>query len=265
MAKTFFRSRGLSLPEKWEQPNGQYSEAFKIDERQTAPNSPLTLFREQSLNKYHTEATRTIARGFEDFIDGISGAICDAIDKWLRMASITSALINGPVGALTPGGMVGPPLMPFILASAPKETPALMRYSVAIANAVGNQWQMWQTGVAGTLTFPALAAFPGPMAPPSPNVPVPLVALPSAGESAMSPAMLKSSMQNCLADPDAQHAEALFDALAKALGNVFQTFKASTIVQNVLGMGPVPTFAPPVVLVGPVLGGTVIPKPGVLM
>ena len=67
-----------------------------------------------------------------------------------------------------------------------------------------------------------------------------------------------------LGDPTALHASDLFDAIAKAFSNVFQIFKVSTIVQNVLGMGPIPTFAPPFVPVGPVVMGTVIPTPGVL-
>jgi hypothetical protein len=68
-----------------------------------------------------------------------------------------------------------------------------------------------------------------------------------------------------LADPQALHASDLFDAIAKAFNTVFQTFKASTLVNNVLGMGPVPTFAPPFVPAGPVLMGSVIPMPGVFV
>ena len=58
-----------------------------------------------------------------------------------------------------------------------------------------------------------------------------------------------------LADPTALHASDLFDAISKAFETVFPMFKATTLVNNVLGTGPVPTFAPPVVPVGPVLGG----------
>jgi len=68
-----------------------------------------------------------------------------------------------------------------------------------------------------------------------------------------------------LADPKALHASDLFDAIAKAFNTIFQVFKASTMVQNVLGMGPIPTFAPPFVPVGPVVMGSVIPTPGVLV
>ena len=71
-------------------------------------------------------------------------------------------------------------------------------------------------------------------------------------------------MEANLADPTALHASALFDAIAKAFNTVFQIFKASTLVQNVLGTGPIPTFAPPFVPVGPVVAGIGNGPPGCL-
>jgi len=265
LAKINFISKGINLPMDWSQPGEQYPDAFKPSEVATAPNSPMNLFRDATLNKYHVDTAKTIGKQYEKYIDGICGAICDSIDKWMKMTMITSALINGPVGVVLPGSFVGPPLMPLILATAPKSTPQEMKYSNAVASALGTLWQLWQTGLMGTLMYPAFAAFPGPVAPPMPNIPLPLIAFSSPGESGLSPSTLKITMDANLADPTAQHASDLFDAIAKAFNTVFQIFKASTMVQNVLGMGPIPTFAPPFVPVGPVVMGTVIPKPGVLV
>ena len=265
LAKINFISKGINLPMEWSQPGEQYPDAFKPSEVATAPNSPMNLFRDATLNKYHVDTAKTIGKQYEKYIDGICGAICDSIDKWMKMTMITSALINGPVGVVLPGSFVGPPLMPLILATAPKSTPQEMKYSNAVASALGTLWQLWQTGLMGTLMYPAFAAFPGPVAPPMPNIPLPLIAFSSPGESGLSPSTLKITMDANLADPTAQHASDLFDAIAKAFNTVFQIFKASTMVQNVLGMGPIPTFAPPFVPVGPVVMGTVIPKPGVLV
>ena len=265
LAKVNFISKGINLPMDWSQPGEQYPDAFKPSEVATAPNSPMNLFRDATLNKYHVDTAKTIGKQYEKYIDGICGAICDSIDKWMKMTMITSALINGPVGVVLPGSFVGPPLMPLILATAPKSTPQEMKYSNAVASALGTLWQLWQTGLMGTLMYPAFAAFPGPVAPPMPNIPLPLIAFSSPGESGLSPSTLKITMDANLADPTAQHASDLFDAIAKAFNTVFQVFKASTMVQNVLGMGPIPTFVPPFVPVGPVVMGTVIPKPGVLV
>ncbi|MBC2695181.1 MAG: hypothetical protein HF982_07895 [Desulfobacteraceae bacterium] len=264
LAKSNFLSKGVELPMDWLEPGEQYSDAFTPSELMVSPNFPMNLFREATLNKYHVDAAATVGEQLADYIDGISGAICDGIDNWMKMTMIASVIINGPTGMLLPGGVVGPPLMPLILASAPMSTPQEIKYSNAIAGALGTLWQSWHMGLMGTLMYPAFAVFPGPMAPPTPNIPIPLVTFSSPGESGLSPGTLKSTMDANLADPEALHASDLFDAIANAFNTVFQIFKTSTLVQNVLGMGPIPSFAPPVVPAGPVVAGSVIPTPGVL-
>jgi len=54
----------------------------------------------------------------------------------------------------------------------------------------------------------------------------------------------------------------LFVAIASAFERVFNLWQVSTMVTNVLGTGPVPTFAPPYVPVGPVVGGVGTMLPG---
>lgn len=265
MAKTIFRSKGLALPEKWQRPGRQYADAFAMEEKQVQPNAPLSLFREPTLNKYHVDSSREVGRKFEAFLEGITGAICAALDQWIQKTFICGVTITGAVGLLPPGGLVGPALMPLILSLAPKDTLQETRYSTAIAGAVDRQWKLWQAGVAGTLSYPSLGAVAAPLAPPTANVPQVLMALPSAGEAGLSPAALQAEMHSLLDDPEARHAGVLFESVAVAFSNAFQKFKSTSLVQNVLGTGPVPTFAPPAVPAGPVVGGSVIPKPGVLL
>jgi hypothetical protein len=262
LAKVNFVSKGVKLPTDFKQPGDQYDDAFNPTEKTVPPNPPMNLFREASLNKYHVDAAKTIGKNFEDYIDGVCGAICDGIDKWMKAATISGVIINAVVGVLAPGCVVGMPLGPLILATAPKNTPQEMKYSNAIADAFGTTWQTWSMGISGVLTYPAFAAFPGPVAPPTPNVPTPLLMFPSSGESMLSPSSLKGLMFTNLADPTALHAMDLFDAIAQAFSVVFQLFKASTMVQNVLGTGPAPTFAPPFAPAGPVVGGTGFGLPG---
>jgi len=264
LSKNLFLSKNIALPIQWANPSIQYPDSFESDEILVMPNSPTTLFKEPNLNKYSVDTAKDIGKLFEKYTEGICGAVCDAIDKWLSLTAIASVIINGPVGTLLPGGVVGPPLMPFILASAPMATPQEIKYSKAIATTISNMWQLWQTGLTGVLMYPTFAAFPGPMAPPTPNTPVPLITFASPGEVGLSPTSLKALMMLNLADPDALHAMDLFDSLSTAFNTIFQQFKATTLVQNVLGTGSIPTFAPPFVPVGPVLGGFVIPTPGVI-
>jgi len=243
----------------------QYPDAFELSERMTIPNPPppVTLFMQATLNKYHVDTAKTISDGFAKYIDDICGAICDGIDKWMKATTIVGVVINGPVGTLLPAGVLGAvPLNVLILASAPVDTPQKLRYSTAIANAFGTLWQLWSMGITGVLAYPSFAVFAGPVAPPTPNTPMPLIALPSVGEAALSPASLKGMMMANLADPLANHALQLFDAIATAFNIVFQIFKATTLVKNVMGTGPIPTFAPPFVPGGPVVGGVGIGPPG---
>jgi len=269
-----FIAKGIKLPVDWEAltdkitdpsaPAGRdmYPEAFKPAERTVPPNSPMNLFRESTLNKYHVGTAKEIGEQYEKFIEGVCGAVSSAIGQWMSAASIVGVNIVGPVGILHPGCVVGPPLMPLILSSAPKATPMELKFSMAVANAIGTMWLPWHTGLTGMCMYPAFAAVPAPVAPPMPNVPMPLVTYNSPGEAGLSPSTLKSLMEANLADPTALHASDLFDAISKAFGTVFQLFKATTLVKNVIGTGPVPTFAPPFVPVGPVLGGIGTGPPG---
>ncbi|HTO92223.1 MAG TPA: hypothetical protein VMJ70_13925 [Candidatus Sulfotelmatobacter sp.] len=264
LAKQLFAAKTIALPQNWTPPGSQFSNAFSVSELISLPNSPTNLFREATLNKYHVDTAKEIGEKFEKFIDGVCGAVCDGIGNWLTASTIAGVMINAVVGVLTPGCVIGPPLGPLILAGAPKETPAELKYSTAIANAFGNAWTTWASGLTGQLMYPLFAAVPSPVAPPAPNVPMPLITFASPGEALLSPSTLKMSMVGLYGDPTALHSDDLFDALSQAFATPFNMFKATTMVQNVLGTGPVPTFAPPFVPVGPVVGGVGTGPPGCL-
>jgi hypothetical protein len=147
------------------------------------------------------------------------------------------------------------------------------KYRDAVAKGVSKCFKDWQgqVMVPGLPWYPAFAAFPGPMAPPMPNIPTPLIACPSAKmTSIVMPSELKSAMIDALDgglkkdDKDKQH-EALFDAIATVLALAFLMWLPQQQVMLVLGKGQIPTFAPPFVPVGPVVGGDNISLPGHLM
>jgi hypothetical protein len=262
LARTFFAAKTIALPEDWSDPGPQYPDAFADDEKQVAPHPPNNLFRAPSLNKYHQDAAKDVGGKIGDYIDGISNAVCSGIKTWLTLAKFSNLKINGPAGLITPGCLAGPALEPFIMMAAPLTTPQEAKYSQAIAGAFDSNWTKWADGVSGVILYPAFAAWPGPLAPPTPNVPMPLIALPSAGLTSLSAGPLKSKMSSEFGDEQAKHADDVFDAIAQAFFVVFMTFLATTQVMNVLGKGPVPSFAPPFVPVGPVVMGDNLPIPG---
>ncbi|MBT8339219.1 MAG: hypothetical protein KJP07_04320 [Desulfatitalea sp.] len=255
-AKRNFTGLGIQLPVDWRDAGPQYNGAFTPPELATTANAPTTLFHECTLNRYHTDAARSIGDAMAKFIDGMSAAVTDAIGKWMRTASVISVTINGPIGTLLPGGVTGPVLKPLILPTAPNQTDMERRYALAVAQAVSDGWSQWQQGLSGVLSYPAFASAPMPAAPPTPNVPAPLMTFGSSGEAALSPLSLKEAMYKALPG-GGQHAAELFEAMAGAFYTQFQTFKAATLVTQVMGTGPV--SVPPA---GPVTGGSVIPTPG---
>lgn len=266
LARLQFSSFAIKVPVEWSNPSGKvpsghYQDAFEPPEHVTVPDLGLPLFLPASPNKYHTDTQKDMNKKFGAFIDGICTSICSAWSTWQSTATLVGVMINGPVAA--GGSVVGPPLGPLILSSAPKTTPMEAKFSNAIANAIGTGWLSYQNTikVPGLPWYPAFAAFPAPVAPPMPNVPMPLMALVQVPVS-VSKAALKGQMIGLLGDPKAQHHKELFDAIADAFEKCFNLWKGTTLVTNVLGMGPIPTFAPPFVPVGPVLGGVGNMTPG---
>lgn len=264
LAKAQFTSFGIKLAFDWKHPSGdvkarQYLDAFQPGELLSVPVPGL--FQAASTNKYHTDTAKKISGQFSDYIDGVCSAICSAWSQWQTAATLVGVIINAVTAA--GGQVVGPPWQPLILASAPKSTEQELKYSNAIASVIGNGWLSYTATikVPGLPWYPAFAAVPSPVAPPMPNIPCPVAALTQVTVSS-SKSTLKSQMIATLGEPDALHHKELFDSLADAFEKCFQIWQVSTMVTNVLGTGPVPTFAPPYVPVGPVVGGVGTMTPG---
>jgi hypothetical protein len=267
LAKLKFAGNSLKAPKDWQQPSGdpkgkQYGDAFSPSEKSAPPPVAVPpLFTPASLNKYHVDTTKMLNDKIGKFLDDICSAICNAWSQWQSAATLVGVVINAVTA--TGGQVVGPPLGPLILASAPKDSPQLLKYSNAIANTINTAWLSYTATikVKGMPWYPAFAAFPGPVAPPTPNVPCPVIALGPVNASVQASA-LKGQMMGMFGDPTAAYAEQIFDAVADAFQKVHTIWEASTMVTNVLGTGPIPTFAPPYVPVGPVVGGVGNMTPG---
>jgi hypothetical protein len=264
-ARLKFTSFQIKVPQNWQNPSGDpdakhYGDAFQASEKTTAPGAP-PLFQPASMNKYHTDTQKMHIDKVGKFIDGICSAICSAWSTWQSAATMVGIIVNGPTASV--GQVVGPPWTPLILAQGPKETPMLLKYTNVVANVLGTAWLSYTATikVPGMPWYPAFAAMPSPVAPPTPNIPCPVVALTQVTASIM-PDVLKMQMVGQLADPMAPFHDKLFEAICDGFDKCFKIWQTSTMVTNVLGTGPVPTFAPPYVPVGPVVGGVGTMPPG---
>ena len=266
LARLKFTSFQIKVPTNWKDPQGDpaadhYGKAFQASEKMTAPGMP-PLFQPATMNKYHTDAQKMHVAKYGAFIDGICSAICSAWSQWQSTATMVGIMINAVTASA--GQIVGPPLTPLILASAPKASPQELKYSTAIANIIGTAWLSFTATVKipGLPFYPAYAAVPAPLAPPTPNVPVPFAALTQVPVS-ISMSAMKGQMVGALADPQAPYHKELFESITDAFEKTYNLWKVSTMVTKVMPtIAPVPTFAPPYVPVGPVVGGVATMLPG---
>ncbi len=136
------------------------------------------------------------------------------------------------------------------------------------ATSIAGAWKEWQDSVniLGLPWYPSFAAYPGPRAPPTPNVPMPLIALSARQTDIKSSELLAARIfrqfRGTQITPEARDA---INSFSKQFSSSFSIWLSSSMVQNVMGQGPVPAFAPPYVPVGSVVAGTVIPTPGVII
>jgi peptidoglycan hydrolase-like protein with peptidoglycan-binding domain len=201
-------------------------------------------------------------------VGAVTSAFTAALDAWKGAASFAGILVNAVTATGRPGCLVGPPLAPLMIARFATLTGDDRAIATAAAQGIGANFAGWQNGVMvpGLPWYPAFAAFPGPVAPPTPNIPTPLAALVSAGLGGMmDPNLLQASMTAAASASIRDRAKPVFASIAPQVIAQFQAKVMSSMVKNVLGTGPVPTFAPPYVPVGPVVGGIAMSPPGALL
>ena len=265
-----FTAQMKMLPLDWQQPQGdpdaqQYNDAFEPAQHMAIPE-PACYFWAQSTNEYHVDTCKDIGKLFKDLATDILGAVSKAIDLWRAQAKFKDLKVNGPTALGTPGCLDGPSIESNIKNfSRPAASGNEKDWRDACAAGISKCFEDWQgkVMVPGLPWYPAFACFPGPMAPPMPNIPMPLQTCPSPMQMKMTPTMLKNAMCDnfSLDDPDDQ-----FGAFAMALGTAiaasFTAWLPAQQVMAVLGKGQIPTFWPPYVPVGPVVMGDNIPTPG---
>ena len=261
IADTVFVAQYKKLPVDWKQPQGTdgdlYQKAFKLPEHMAIPE-PMCYFWAASTNKYHVDSAQEIGGDFKSFCHSMLDGFKSAVDMWRVQAKFDGLKIMAVSAIGAPGCLKGPSIENNIKNfSLPAATGPAKEWRDAIAKALADCFKTWQDGVMvpGLPFYPAFACFPGPMAPPMPNVPFPLIACPSSGLTKMTPTALKQAMCGNISlddDPDDQFG-ALAQAIGTAVSTAFLAWLPTQMIMNVLGQGPIPTFAPPFVPVGPVL------------
>jgi hypothetical protein len=269
----------LPTQASWQQPSGDpgakhYSDSLKND-MIAIPQCIPPLFLPQNPQKYHQDSCDKVGQGFKKFMTDMLDAIKFGHQMWKLQAKFQNLIVNAMVALGTPGCLDGPSLESLIknAPSCAAMTGNLAAYRDAVASGLAKSFKNWQDNVTvpGLPWYPAFVAFPGPMAPPMPNIPMPLITCisPMMTELAM-PTSMSSNMESALSgdlkdkDKDKQY-KSLFDAISTVCSLGFVIWLAAQQVMLVMGKGQIPTFAPPFVPVGPVLMGDNLALPGHLM
>jgi hypothetical protein len=264
LSKLQFISHNIHLPFKWPGWDKHYLKAFAKSELSVAlaALSPSTAaFMSHTVNAYHAATQKKISQLHFDFMDGISGSIIKAWQQFHSLSTLTNITVNGAVAA--GGKLVGPNLEPLIFAQAPKKTAMHLLYSKVISHVIGDHFQKFidSIKVPALPWYPSFAMFPGPMAPPTPNVPAMLQSLIHV-PALVQKDMVGKKMIAVLNAVGALHSVELFDGVAAAFEKCVNMWMSTTQITQVLAQGPVPSFSPPTTPAGPVVSGIANMIPG---
>lgn len=206
----------------------------------------------------------------------VAKAACEAfragVNDWIGKAQIQGGRVSGPNAELTPGSLTSASVFEPLMIEAMLKAKVPSEIARVIARELWGAWKEWADGFRMPLPgiYPQLAAFPGPMAPPLPGRGAfPLSQGSSAGEPRLQAAALSMKLTAALRRhvKPGTGAQQAIEQVVKWVDTSFQEWKRMAQVNGLalLGRGPVPTFAPPYVPVGPVIGGDNLAAPGHLV
>jgi hypothetical protein len=195
-------------------------------------------------------------------------AFGQSVNDWIVASYVQGGWVRGPNAELTPGSLKSSVDIEqrLVQALAAGHVPAAI--ARGLARELGGAWRAWADGFRLSLAgaYPKLAAVPGPMAPPTPaSGAFPVSRGTSAGEHRLTAAMLSPRLVSTLqlhAGRDRPSLDHAIKELATWVEASFRDWKLAAQVVGVMGKGPIPSFAPPYVPVGPVVMGDNISGPG---
>ncbi|MBS2024264.1 MAG: hypothetical protein JST92_17825 [Deltaproteobacteria bacterium] len=274
LGHAWFMSKQKKLPIKFD--SKYYKDRYKADMGGAPKQVPIPWFMSaQPGYKPYQETCDKIGKDFADFHDAMVDAVQFSHNMWKLQAKFKDLKVMAVAAIGSPGCLDGPELESNI-----KNAPMvasfqgnMAKHRDAVAKGVSKCFKDWQKSVSvtGLPWAPAGAAFPGPMMPPIPNVPMPLIAciasdLTKVGMKDDMAKAMNDALDGGLKDKDKdKQYEALHEAIAMTLSLAFLLWLPQQQVMLCMCKGPIPTFAPPVVPVGPVLNGDNLAVPGHVM
>jgi len=189
-------------------------------------------------------------------------AFREAVNEWIGKARIQGGQVQAAEAILTPGSLKSDVPLDALMLQKLSRSQVPAPVARAIATVLAAAWNDWAAGFQIRLpgAYPSFVAVPGPVAPPTPAaVRVSLARGSSSGEMSLKTPLLAgklaSSLKTHAAAIKAGSPDPAMTSLARWVDTSFQEWKGIVTFGGSVGKGPVPTFAPPYVPVGPVIMG----------
>jgi hypothetical protein len=178
------------------------------------------------------------------------------VDEWRVDAELAGVSVLGAVAIAGPGTLRSPVAFDRTARAVMLKSRVPPAIADAVAGAVWSGWKEWADAVTvpGLPWYPAFALWPMPVAPPTPNVPMPLCLCVSGRLDAMSPRNLMTDIEARIG-PGAmtEGVREGIDDIARDIHAAFATWIGQALVTLAFGAGSAPV-APPFVPAQPVHG-----------
>lgn len=240
-----------------------------------AADGVTSYFSTQDPQKYHLDTANTMTDYYKKFVKTMLSAVEYAFNLWKPTFGFQNLKINGPTVVGSKGCLKSSAKFFDLFRTYPGHAefvanPNYSKWKDAVGKGVEKCLNEYfdNVTVPGFPWYPAFAAFPGPVAAPMPNVTWPLIACPSSGLSKIMDAQaIKKAIIDEFDDGVAEKSndevyDSIFEGIATSLSTGFTLWVSTQMINLVMGTGQIPTFAPPVVPVGPVVNGQSLPNPG---
>jgi hypothetical protein len=199
---------------------------------------------------------------WDKIVEAAKEGVQKGIERWSCAAKFTSGSINASVLIIPPGSLEGPCFSDAI-SDEITETGAPFQVAVAFSGAIWSGWEQWTSTFSGTFegAFPSFVSFPGPSAPPTPSIPLPVISA-DADDEKLTAEEIETNILNMLGEwGEEEGAKEAVEEFAQWFDERFTEAVAKGTIQNLMGRGPVPTYNPPQVPNGPVENGEIVVSP----
>jgi len=196
-------------------------------------------------------------------------AVATGHNLFKQASMLNGVTINGARAIGPPGCLSAPNVSSIIQADLEAEMDTIENFEMAkaVSKVLGRFLNEWKNGfrIPGLSWYPVYQYFPGPVAPPMPNIPTPLSAIPSLFEFYLTHKenMISEILRELPSEMDNEVNRETLETFGDRTVNYFENWISSSYMVGLMGMGSIPGFSPPMSFGGPV-HGQVLPKAGVL-